>query len=192
MKDYAEKENELRNARMILRQELEQKESAKNEITRIAQEWQQLGAQLKKTEQNAKYISENIELFKERFADVADVITKMLLTASPNESIAEVGEFCLSVPHRQSENKPFVIFERLGVEYYVELGNSIIGNKTRIANFFVKFDNQLTVISNRIDKMNEKKNELGEQLKYSSSIAERIENLEKELAEIFDKISRKN
>ena len=120
------------------------------------------------------------------------MITKRLLTASPNESIAEVGEFRLSVPHRQSENKPFVIFERLGVEYYIELGNSIIGNKTRIANFFVKFDNQLTVISNRIDKMNEKKNEFGEQLKYSSSIAERIEDLEKELAEIFDRISRKN
>ena len=49
---------------MILRQELEQKASAKNEITRIAQELLQLGAQLEKSEQNAKYISENIELFK--------------------------------------------------------------------------------------------------------------------------------
>ena len=112
--------------------------------------------------------------------------------ASPNESIAEVGEFCLSVPHRQSENKPFVIFKRLGIEYYVEFGNSIIGNKTRIVNFFAKFDNQITAISKRINKLNEKKNELGEQLKYSSQISKRIEYLEKELAEIFDRISRKN
>ena len=120
------------------------------------------------------------------------MITKRLLTASPNEIIAEVGEFCLSVPHRQSENKPFVIFERLGVEYYVEFGSSLGGNKTRLANFFVKFGNQLTAISKRIDKLNDEKKELDEQLKYSSSMAERIEDLEKELAEIFDRISRKN
>ena len=175
-----------------MRQELEQKASAKNEITRIAQELLQLGAQLEKSEQNAKYISENIELFKEQFANVADVITKRLLTASPNESIAEVGEFRLSVPYRQPENKPFVIFERLGVEYYVELGNSVVGNKTRIANFFVKFDNQLTAISNRIDNLNDKKKELGEQLKYSSQMTKKVNRLEAELADIFDRISIKN
>ena len=92
---------------------------------------------------------------------------------------------------KQSESKPFLIVNRLQ-DYYVEVGESIAGNKTRLANFFAKFDNQIVAISKRIDELNDKKNVLGEQLKYSSQIAERIEHLEKELAEIFDRISRKN
>ena len=120
------------------------------------------------------------------------MITKRLLTASPNESIAEVGEFCLSVPYRQSENKPFVIFKRLNVEYYVEFGSSLSGNKTRLANFFAKFDNQITAISKRIDKLNDKKKELSEQLQYSSQMAKKIESLETELAQIFSRISTKD
>ena len=97
----------------------------------------------------------------------------------------------MSVPHRQSENKPFVIFERLGVEYYMEFGSSLAGNKTRLTNFFAKFDNQILAISKRIDKLNAKKKELGEQLKYSSQMAKKVERLETELAEIFSRISMK-
>ena len=48
------------------------------------------------------------------------------------------------------------------------------------------------MVTKRIDKLNDKENELNEQLKYSSQIAERIEHLEKELAEIFNRISIKN
>ena len=114
------------------------------------------------------------------------------MTASPNESIAEVGEFRLSVPHRQSENKPFVIFERLGVEYYIELGNSIIGNKTRIANFFFKFGTQIETRENRINAMKKKQYALMEQLNCSSGIAERIKVLENEVKTLFDKISIKS
>ena len=44
----------------------------------------------------------------------------------------------------------------------------------------------------RAELVNEYKKELGEQLKYSSQISKKIECLEIELAEIFDRISRKN
>ena len=56
----------------------------------------------------------------------------------------------------------------------------------------MKFDNQITAISKRIDKLNDKKKELGEQLKYSSQMAKKVERLETALAEIFDRISMKN
>ena len=193
MKEYAEKENELNNARIVLRQELEQKESVKNEINRIDDELITLHRQLERTEQNAEYVVENIESLKERFSSAAESIVKGVSQSSHDVYyITHVGEFSICAPCKQSENRPFVIIGRLQQEYYVEVGESLAGNKTRIANFFAKFDNQITAISKRIDKLNDKKKELSEQLQYSSQMAKKIESLETELAEIFSRISTKD
>lgn len=195
MKEYAEKENELNNARIVLRQELEQKESVRNEIKRIDEDFAKLKRQLEWTKQNAEYVAENLEKFKAQYAEVAEKITKTFPHGKPEEFVTSICDlangFWIRLPQKQSENKPFVIFKRLYTDYYVEVGESLAGNKKRLANFFAKFDNQITAISKRIDKLNAKKKELGEQLKYSSQMAKKVERLETELAEIFSRISMK-
>lgn len=195
MKDYAEKENELNNARIVLRQELDQKASVRDEVKRIDDDLISLYRQQKRTEKNAEYIAENIEKFKKQCSEVAEKITKEYPYGKPGQTIATIGGlpngFSIRIPQKQSESKPFLIVNRLQ-DYYVEVGESIAGNKTRLANFFAKFNNQIVAISKRIDELNDQKKELGEQLKYSSQMAKKVERLETELAEIFSRISMKD
>ena len=72
-------------------------------------------------------------------AGIAEIVTAKLGAFSHDREIAKIGEFSLRFPHTQSEKKQFLIFERLNTEYYVEFGDSISGNKTRLSNFFEKF-----------------------------------------------------
>ena len=54
-----------------------------------------------------------------------------------------MGEFNAIAPINQSEGNLFVIFERKGAEFYLELGRSESGNKTRIRNFFKGFEGKI-------------------------------------------------
>lgn len=192
MREYVEKENELRNARMILRQEIEQKGSVKREIIRNEEELLQLQAQIKKTELNAIYIAEHISDIQEDITSFGELITNQYLFASPHVAIATMGEFQIYVPQNQVEKKPYVIIQRCGVEYYLEVGNSVNGNKSRFAHFFLKFDTQLLNRKKRIEELNKRIKELGEQLEYSSLMPKKIQRLEKEIENIFTLITTKN
>jgi chromosome segregation ATPase len=192
MKEYAEKENELRNARMILRQELAQKETAKSEIAKIAEDKKRLLTELERTKENAEYIAGYLQALNEQFDTVADILTRRLPHAAPHEALAVIGEFCISAPHSQSEKKLFAIFERLGISYYLEFGNSMTGNKTRISNFFSKFSTQIESREKRIEVLQKKQQALSGQLSYSSKISNRIETLEREIKGLFEKISIKS
>ena len=94
-------------------------------------------------------------------------------------------------PHTQSEKKQFLIFERLNTEYYVEFGDSISGNKTRLSNFFEKFKNQVASVEKRYDELEEKKENLKNQIQYCSGIEKKIKKLEDEKQVLFDKLSVK-
>lgn len=102
-----------------------------------------------------------------------------------------IGEFRISAPHSQSEKKLFAIFERLGISYYLEFGNSVTGNKTRISNFFSKFSTQIEAREKRIEVLQKKQQALRGQLTYSSEISNRIEMLECEIKALFERISAK-
>jgi hypothetical protein len=56
MKEYVEKENALRNARLVLRQEIMQKESAKLEIKRVKEEQESLALRRERTTKNLEYV----------------------------------------------------------------------------------------------------------------------------------------
>jgi hypothetical protein len=124
MKEYTEKENELRNARLVLRQEIMQKESAKIEIKRVEEEQKHLVERRDKTVLNLEYIEKNLNTLKKLFPITAEIITEKLKVFLPDADITQIGEFSLRYPYMQSEKKLILILERLGVEYYVEFGDS--------------------------------------------------------------------
>ena len=191
MKEYAEKENELRNARIILRQELAQKKTATAEIAKIVEDIKELQAELERTKENSVYVSSFINTFTGQFESIAENITNRLPHAASYESLGKMGEFSILAPHSQPEKKLLAIFQRLGVSYYVEFGNSVTGNKTRISNFFTKFVAQIESRKKRLNSMNEKKQAINEQVNHSSEIGERIKALECEIKALFEKISIK-
>lgn len=191
MKEYVEKENALRNARLVLRQEIMQKETAKLDIKRIDEEQKQLDLRREKTTQNAEYVEKNIVDLRTGCSSIAEIVTSKLGAFSHDREIAKIGEFSLRFPHTQSEKKQFLIFERLNTEYYVEFGDSISGNKTRLSNFFEKFENQVASVEKRYDELEEKKENLKNQIQYCSGIEKKIKKLEDEKQVLFDKLSVK-
>ena len=191
MKEYVEKENALRNARLVLRQEIMQKETAKLGIKRVEEEQKQLALRREKTTQNEEYVEKNLVDLRTGCSSIAELVTSKLGAFSPDREIAKIGEFSLRFPHTQSEKKQFMVFDRLNTEYYVEFGDSVSGNKTRLSNFFEKFKNQVSNLEKRYDELEEKKENLKNQIQYCSGIEKKIEKLEAEKQAIFDKISIK-
>ena len=138
-----------------------------------------------------EYVENNLIELKACLLLTAEIITSKLGTFSPGRKIAEIGEFSVSLPHTQSEKKQFIVFERLGAEYYVEFSDSVAGNKTRLSNFFEKFRNQVAYLEKRYDELEKKKENLKSQIQYCSGIEKKIKKLEEEKQALFDKISIK-
>ena len=168
-----------------------QKETAKLDIKRVEEEQKQLALRREKTTQNAEYVEKNLVDLRTGCSSIAEIVTSKLGAFSPDREIAKIGEFSLRFPHTQSEKKQFLVFDRLNTEYYVEIGDSISGNKTRLSNFFEKFKNQVTYLEKHYDELDEKKENLKNQIQYCSGIEKKIEKLEAEKQAIFDKISIK-
>ena len=131
---------------------------------------------------------ESRKIIKKGVLNTYETITKKAPVAKPAEEICHIGEFKIVAPISQSEKKLFVIISRLNVDYFLEIGESTSGNKTRLMNFFTKFCQQIEISQKRVQTLEEKRSALEGQLAYSSNITEKIEELEKELSAIFEQI----
>lgn len=176
MKDYVSKENELRNARIILHQEYEQKEAAKNTLAETNYCLENLRRKLINTLNNARYIQNNIDCICEH--------AQHFTINKSDFPIQKIGEFKISF-----QNNKLMFLNRLDEEYQLELGNSDRGNKIRVKNFFLEFYKQVDITTKEISALEERKNNLNQQLLYSSDIQQRVIRLEKELSDIFERIS---
>ena len=186
MKEYTEKENELRRTRMVLQQEMEQKAEAKTQISVLEGQIKSLRQQLVQTEATALYVAEHIDLLCKEIVRAADWITSEDSGREPYF----LGEFTLQILKDSTENISAVL-SRGGVNYTLDLGHSFAGNKTRFKNFFLKFPAQADNLRKQIEDMEARKSDLKQQVKYVSQSSDRITLLEQELKAIFVKISQK-
>jgi hypothetical protein len=186
-----EKENELRNARLIYRQELVQKGTTLEEIESLDGKIVLAKNDCARTKQNATIIEENKESILELVPELARKITEEVSNFKPNQEIMDLGELKAVMPAIIGEGRSHILIKGNGAEYPIEIGESLQGNRVRLQNFFDKFD---TIVKERVRKISELKvrqDSLKAQLDYSSNILARIGKLEKELEKIFKQISIK-
>ena len=192
MKAYAEKENELRSAKLIYREELNAKKEDYEKQLTVEKEIGALCEEIEKTERNAEYVNASIEKLIERADELASKIKSKYDTAEPRDELCSYLEFKLICPDRWEKEKRIVLLERLGVAYRLELGETEAGNKTRIKNLFKNLHKQVTIKKDRKIELEKLNNTLKEQMMYDSGIREKIQRLETEVKEIFERISEKN
>ena len=190
MKEYAEKMNELRAARIVLQTEEELKRKREQDIValeeRIAEEKERLAA----TEGNKRYAEGlDIAAMKETIAQCARVVTENLF-GTPLRKIGSLAEFEISVPEKQSQTKPYLCFERAGATYFVEFGKSIAGNTIRLKHFLSGFDKIVKNIEKAIRNYEKLKNSLEEQQRETSASAGLVMRLERETEKLFEKIQK--
>lgn len=192
MKAYAEKENELRSAKLIYREELNGKKEAYEKQLIVEKEIVALCEEIEKNERNAEYVNASIEKLIEGADELASKIKLKYDKAEPRDELCSYLEFKLKCPDRWEKEKRIVLLERLGMAYRLELGDTESGNKTRIKNFFKNLHKQVTIKKDRKIELEKMNNTLKEQTMYDSGVGKKIQCLEAEVKEIFERISAKN
>ena len=190
MKEYVEKENELRNAQIVYRQELAQKERAKTEIKETERKITEVETELKLTKENNEYVKADIAAITNKIPLLAEAVLAWQKNGGEDGRIGEICEFIINASCYKN-GKTFLVLSRSGVDYRLELSDSLTGNKKRINNFFSKFDKQIEAKENMLNELKKKKLELTKRLEYSSDIVNTIKRLKSELRQIFAELSAK-
>jgi hypothetical protein len=190
MKEYTEKLNDLRTARIVLHKEAEIKETCKKQITELKENVAKYKERFAVTAENKKYADVlNLTKLKEEINNCAETITNKLF-GKPNEKIAELFEFVITTPIQQSQKKPCVVVSRLGAEYSVEMSDSVAGNVTRLKHFLLGFERMLANISDTISDTETHITELKNGLATPTETKSKVTRLEREVEELFNKIKK--
>ncbi len=188
MRELSEKENELRNLKILHMKELESRDALKKECTELQEEIEGLEEKYRLSELNGQYVR-SIDLAGEKPSlmnfFVALDITRL---TKVNEKIGTVGEFQIITPLKQSLQKPFIYLSRLGVSYILELGNSAGGNVRRIVNFFEKFDKTTQNFARLSCEKKEHVKKIQAELSSPLSFPKKIERLSAEVERLFKTI----
>lgn len=193
MKQLAEKENELRNARILLMQE-----------NKTASELEQKLPELKEklvSVKNKLYVAKQTQLFINKFsyADIcreareqSGLLTKEFLYQKQAPRSTRLLFMNIILPEKQHPEKPYIKLRIMNEDFELEMGMSSSGNVRRIVNFIKKFD---TVVENTEKQINQLEEQIAETEKYlneGSDLSRRVVELEKEKNEIMNLINFNN
>ena len=188
MKQLAEKENELRNAKILLMQETKT-------VTNLEQELPKLKEKLV-NEKNRHYVETQVQNYISRYSkseyyriarDKANLLTKEFLYQSSPHSVRFLCADII-VPDNQHPHKPYIILRIMNEDFEVEMGSSPSGNITRIVNFFKKFDTVVEKTKKHIQELTDRIAETEKLLNESSDLSRRVVELEKEKEELMNLI----
>ncbi len=184
MKQLTEKENELRNARIMLMQENQNSAKLEAELPELKE----------------KLSSERIRLFD------ADTAQKSLVSFSSKDYYKEAKKykgllttdflmsplsqfrflfFDVLIPENQNKEKPFIQLRARRSTFNIEMGSSSDGNMRRIINYIQKLDTVVENIKKHIEELETKISETERYLNEGSDLSRRVVELEKEREEIF-------
>lgn len=91
--------------------------------------------------------------------------------------------FRILLPANMTLEKPYVWLERSG-RYYVELGDTEVGNLIRVDNFLDELTGHLDGLKRELRKLEEKESDIQAELAKDESYADEIEKYEKRLAKL--------
>lgn len=186
MKLLAEKENELRNVRVLYMRECEQKERLKIKLPDIEEGITSYEEKYNSSVQNGEYIK-SLTISREQLKLYCESINEAVLFI-PDKELCKVYGFSMITPVRQSQNKPYVKFCLNGVSYAVEVGKSVGGNVTRISNFFARFDEYTNKIYEMLQIKKSEKEDALRIIALPSEYENQVKQLEQEKDEILEQM----
>ncbi len=187
MKQLAEKENELRNARILLIQE-------NKTIANLEQELPELKEKLTATKDRviaAKLAQQRLsnysssDFYKEA-RNKSVMITKDFLYQNPTPH--PIRFLCTEIvlPEFQHPEKPYIILKFMGEMFTVEMGMSPSGNIRRIVNYLEKFDTVVESTEKHENELSKRIKETEKLLNEGSNLSRRVVELEKEKEELMN------
>lgn len=136
MKVIVEKENELRKLKILAEKFSSEQHCVSEKLQNMIKELVSIKNRLIITNKNKKYVE---KLTKEEISleskNIKPYLSEEYLFYNSQDLHFKFFEFNVSKPKEQDENSPYILIERLGVEYKVLIARSPEGNVRRIVNF---------------------------------------------------------
>ena len=191
MKQFAEKENELKSLRLLRAQELESQTQMRETLAELEQKLPELRKRLDATEANAQHLAGQTECaFRNARASLKGVLTEdRIRSGSGLTVLGTILDFEILLPEAQDEGKPFVCLCRLDASYPVEMGASDSGNAQRVVNQLKRFDKLTGEHRAECAQAEKQKTELAAQLTDTvSAYEDRIRACEAEISSLLTAI----
>ena len=118
--------------------------------------------------------------------DITSAIKSHVLEAREKTLMTYRG-FAIVLPANMTQEKPYVWLSRRG-KYYVELGDTEIGNLMRIDHALDMLDGHLETLKTGLSKLTEKEAELKAELAKEESYSEQIEKYSAEVEKLDKKL----
>lgn len=191
MKALAEKENELKNIRILHSQKLSEIRMKTDELAELEKRLPEVLHKKQAAAMNAEYsASLSEDQLKEALNKLAlnEAWIRYAEFYAPEMPLELLG-FTVNMPDMQDEKKPRISVERLGIKYRLEVGHSASGNARRVINLIKKMGDYAIEAENKYQRDLLRKEELAKLLKNSKSeYIEKIKSCEEEIEVMQKKI----
>ena len=186
MKQLAEKENEIKNLRIILSKEKQAIAAMVQELSgmgsKISDAWQRWSASLSAVAHLKQYDS---EAFQRAYQSIKSLLTDELLFSQETTQLPTVLGVRLALPDQQDEKKPYILLMFHEQKYLVQMGDAPAGNARRVINALKNFQKFSDKDKEHLDKTVARKVDLQKMVQMpDQSYAEKLASCEKEAEEL--------
>ena len=162
MKQLAEKENEIKNLRIIIAKEEEAHKDMEKELQQLSEELPLQRQRYWASTEFAEILSKKkTNEFQEEYQRLKDVFPNEVLTKSQKiDAELMVMGFVIVIPDFKEDEKMFLYLQQKQVQYKVEMGDSPNGNARRIINVLKNFDKVVEEDLKEMMRISERRKEL--------------------------------
>ena len=192
MKQLAEKENEIRNLKIILSKERKVVADMEQELSQIDEEI--AGAQQRWMTSLAvaghlkKY---DTKAYQSAYQCIKSLLTEELLLSKECGQLPKVLGIHLVLPEKQDEKDPYILLQYSDQKYLVQMGDSPNGNARRVINTLISFRKIVDKDKERLDKTVARKAELQRMVQTpDNTYEEKLAECEKEANELRQMIAQ--
>lgn len=162
MKQLAEKENEIKNLRIIIAKEEETHKDMEGELQQLSEKLPLARQRYWVSKELAEILStKKAKDFQEEYQKFKDVLTSEVLSGNKKMTTElMVMGFAVVIPGLKENEKMFLYLEQKQVQYKVEMGDSPNGNARRIINVLKNFDKVVEEDLKEMMRITERRKEL--------------------------------
>ena len=191
LKERFEKMNELTRYVTLQRKHIKSRESLEIELLELPNKIDKLNVDILNCENDIEYFNMNKESYdKEQRKAIRELIHNEIYNSDPlinEKTILVYNGFDIIVPTNLSTDKPYLYVEKYG-RYTIDLGQTILGDLTRIDNFFGDLDNHLEDLQNELKGLYRRQTDIEEELRSNVNYADKIEELKNEVKILDEKL----
>ena len=170
MKQLAEKENEIRNLKIIISKEKEARNGVEEELKDINEKINRLYNRFMTARRISLYIIEQeSDEYSKAYNSIKEIFTEDVICKNTElPDLPVVLGFELDLPQFQDEKNPYIFLKCQNESFVVKMGTSASGNAKRIINKIKGFDKVVKEAKEKLLNATERKNELEKILKASN------------------------